>query len=55
MTSEAAVAPDTSAPGGEPLTLIQHLLAQVRGRADRPALYTRSGERWVAITWGQFG
>jgi long-chain acyl-CoA synthetase len=55
MTSEAAVAPGTAVPGGEPPTLIQHLLAQIRGRAERPALYTRSGERWVAITWGQFG
>ncbi len=55
MTSEAAVAPGTSVPGSEPLTLIQHLLSQIRGRADLPALYSRSGERWVAITWGQFG
>jgi long-chain acyl-CoA synthetase len=55
MTSEAAVAPGPSAASNEPLTLVHHLLAQVRGRADLPALYTRAGERWVAITWGQFG
>jgi long-chain acyl-CoA synthetase len=55
MTSEAAVAPGVPAPSSEPLTLVAHLLAQIRGRADLPALYTRTGERWISITWGQFG
>ena len=55
MTSEAAVASATGAEGGEELTLVDHLLAQVRTRAQRPCMYTRSGDRWVPISWGQFG
>jgi long-chain acyl-CoA synthetase len=55
MSSEAAVASGAQAPSRESLTLVDHLLSQVRGRADRPALYTRAGDHWVAITWGQFG
>jgi long-chain acyl-CoA synthetase len=55
MTSEAAVASGAPAPSGETLTLVDYLLSQIRGRADLPALYTRSGDRWIAITWGQFG
>jgi long-chain acyl-CoA synthetase len=55
MTSEATVAPDARTPGAQPQTLVQHLLAQVRGRADAPAIYTRSGGRWLPITWAQFG
>jgi long-chain acyl-CoA synthetase len=39
----------------EPGTLVDHLLAQVRTRADAPAIYTRSGGRWLPITWRQFG
>jgi long-chain acyl-CoA synthetase len=55
MTSEATVAPDARTPSPQPETLVQHLLAQVRGRADSPAIYTRSGGRWLPITWAQFG
>ncbi|MGH7723772.1 MAG: AMP-dependent synthetase/ligase [Candidatus Dormibacteria bacterium] len=55
MTSQAAVASGAASPSGDTLTLVDHLLAQIRGRADRPALYTRAGERWIPITWGQFG
>jgi long-chain acyl-CoA synthetase len=55
MTSEAIVAPDAPLPGVPPGTLVDHLLAQIRGRADAPAVYTRSGGRWLPITWGQFG
>ncbi|MBJ7608874.1 MAG: long-chain fatty acid--CoA ligase [Candidatus Dormibacteraeota bacterium] len=55
MTSEATLAAGASAPGEQSKTLVDHLLGQVRGRADAPALYTRSGERWIQITWGQFG
>jgi long-chain acyl-CoA synthetase len=55
MTSEAAVAPGAAASGRKPLTLVDHLIAQLRGRADRLALYTRAGDRWIPITWGQFG
>ncbi len=55
MTSEATVAPDARTPSAQPKTLVEHLLAQVRGRADAPAIYTRSGGRWLPITWAQFG
>ncbi|MEO8898437.1 MAG: long-chain fatty acid--CoA ligase [Candidatus Dormibacter sp.] len=57
MTSEATVAPDARTPSAEPETgtLVHHLLAQVRGRADSPAIYTHSGDRWLPITWAQFG
>src|ERR1022692_4497558 len=55
MTSEAAVASGATAPNQEALTLVDYLAAQVRGRADLPSMYTRAGDRWVAITWGQFG
>ncbi len=55
MTSQAAVASGAAAPSQEELTLVDYLLAQVRGRADMPSMYTRAGDRWVAITWGQFG
>ena len=53
MPSEATIAPG-AAPAAR-RTLVDHLQDQVRGRADMPALYTRSGERWLSITWGQFG
>ena len=39
----------------EQMTLVDHMLTQVRGRAAMPALYTRAGDRWASITWGQFG
>ncbi|HEY8754818.1 MAG TPA: long-chain fatty acid--CoA ligase [Candidatus Dormibacteraeota bacterium] len=55
MTSQAAVASGAPAPSGETRTLVEYLLSQIRGRADLPALYTRSGDRWISITWGQFG
>jgi long-chain acyl-CoA synthetase len=55
MTSEATVAPDARTPSAETETLVQHLLRQIRGRADAPAIYTRSGGRWLPITWAQFG
>jgi long-chain acyl-CoA synthetase len=55
MTSQAAVASGAPAPGGETRTVVEYLLSQIRERADRPALYTRSGDRWISITWGQFG
>jgi len=55
MTSEAAVASGAPAPSGERLTVVDYLLSQIRGRADLPALYTRSGDRCIAITWRQFG
>jgi long-chain acyl-CoA synthetase len=55
MTSEAAVASGASAPSGETRTLVDHLLSHIRGRADLTALYSRSGDRWISITWGQFG
>jgi long-chain acyl-CoA synthetase len=54
MTSEATVAPGPASSGGR-RTLVDHLLDQVRGRAGMPALYSRSGDRWLSITWGQFG
>ncbi len=54
MTSEAAVA-SGSAASREERTLVDYLVSQFRSRADRPSMYTRSGDRWVAITWGQFG
>ena len=54
MTSEASSTAADSQRAAPP-TLVDHLLAQVRGRADMPAMYTRSGERWLPITWGQFG
>ena len=54
MTTEAAAAAGTAAPGRQ-LTLVDHLVAHVRGRAGQPALYTRTGDRWVPITWGLFG
>jgi long-chain acyl-CoA synthetase len=54
MTSEATIAPGAAADTTR-RTLVDHLLEQVRGRAGMPALYTRSGERWLSITWGQFG
>ncbi len=55
MTSEAAVASEDPAASREELTLVDHLLSQIRGRADQPSMYTRAGDRWVPITWGQFG
>jgi long-chain acyl-CoA synthetase len=55
MTSEATVAPDARTPSAETETLVQHLLRQIRGRADAPAIYTRTGGRWLPITWAQFG
>jgi long-chain acyl-CoA synthetase len=55
MASEPPVVPGRSAPSSEPLTLVDYLVAQIRGRADRPALYTPAGDRWTSITWGQFG
>jgi long-chain acyl-CoA synthetase len=55
MTSEAAVASETPAAGREELTLVDYLLSQIRSRADQPSMYTRAGDRWVPITWGQFG
>ena len=55
MTTEAAVESGAPVASTRPLTLVDHLLSQIRGRADRPALYTRAGDRWISITWGQFG
>ena len=55
MTTEADLGPDTSTPNSEPRTLVDHLAKQIRERADAPALYTRSGDRWLSITWGEFG
>jgi long-chain acyl-CoA synthetase len=55
MTSEAAVVPGTPTPAGKPLTLVDHLVSHIHGRAGLPALYTRTGERWIPITWGLFG
>jgi long-chain acyl-CoA synthetase len=55
MTSEATVAAGAAPPTAERETLVHHLLAQIRGRADAPAIYTRTGGRWLPITWGQFG
>jgi long-subunit acyl-CoA synthetase (AMP-forming) len=53
MTSEAAVAPGAPAPAGNPLTLVHHLVSHIRDRAGLPALYTRTGERWIPINWGR--
>jgi long-chain acyl-CoA synthetase len=55
MTSEAAVGPAAAESGTEPRTVVDHILSQVQGRADTSALHTRSGGRWLTITWGQFG
>ncbi|GAC1570514.1 MAG: AMP-dependent synthetase/ligase [Candidatus Dormibacteria bacterium] len=55
MTSEAAVASGAAASSSQPLTLVDYLRSQIRARADIPALYTRVGDRWISITWGQFG
>jgi len=55
MTSEATVAAGAAPPGAKRETLVHHLLGQIRGRADAAAMYTRTGDRWVPITWGQFG
>jgi long-chain acyl-CoA synthetase len=56
MSSEAAVVPQLpEAESGPPRTLVDRLLGQVRDRAGMPALYTRAGDRWVSITWSQFG
>jgi long-chain acyl-CoA synthetase len=35
--------------------MVSWFLEQVRTRADQPALYFRSGDRYASITWGQFG
>jgi long-chain acyl-CoA synthetase len=55
MTSEATEVLDAPTPSAEPQTLVHHLLSQIRRRADAPAIYTRSGGRWLPITWSQFG
>lgn len=55
MTIEASTTPAADGAADESRTLVDHLLAQFRGRAGMPAMYTRSGERWLPITWGQFG
>ncbi len=55
MPSGAAATPPGAVPPQPPPTLVHHLLAQVRSRADRPALHTRAGDRWISITWAQFG
>ena len=47
--------PAAAESGTEPRTVVDHILSQVQGRADAPALHTRSGGRWLTITWGQFG
>ncbi|HSP65548.1 MAG TPA: long-chain fatty acid--CoA ligase, partial [Candidatus Deferrimicrobium sp.] len=55
MTSEAVVASETPSAAREELTLVDYLVSQIRSRADQPSMYTRAGDRWVPITWGQFG
>nr|MDQ2960881.1 long-chain fatty acid--CoA ligase [Candidatus Dormibacteraeota bacterium] len=55
MSSEAPVAQQLRDAEGSSLTLVDRLLGQVRDRAAMPALYSRVGDRWVSITWGQFG
>ena len=56
MTTEATSALEEAAPGAAGRrTLVAWMLEQVTGRAALPALYWRSGERWLSVTWGQFG
>jgi long-chain acyl-CoA synthetase len=55
VASEAAVGPAEAGSSTKPATLVDHLMSQVRGRADAPAIHSRSGDRWLTITWGQFG
>ncbi|MHB8717623.1 MAG: AMP-dependent synthetase/ligase [Candidatus Dormibacteria bacterium] len=55
MTSEGAVATVASGEQTRPSTIVDHILARVRERADAPCLYTRRPDGWISISWAQFG
>ena len=55
MTSQATVSPAVAAGAPARKPLVAHLLDQINGRAGMPALHRRAGDRWISITWGQFG
>jgi long-chain acyl-CoA synthetase len=62
QTAQSAV---SAAPGGtsasfsggaqDPVTVTGWFLRQVRTRGDRPAMYARGREGWVATSWGELG
>jgi long-chain acyl-CoA synthetase len=52
-TAPAQTAADTE--GIHRATLVQNFLRQVTERAAKPALYFRTGDRYAAIPWNEFG
>jgi len=54
--SAQAVAHQPQVPSGEePRTIVSWFQRQVTARADKPALYARSGDAWKSISWAEFG
>ena len=55
MTTTAPPAESPLAQARTGATLVEHIRRQVRTRSAAPCMRFMAGNRWVTITWGQFG